>query len=124
MNNIIKQFNEISIDFLAQTSILVGNSYLYKYKLMTKVNCIFAIDLFIQKVLPYKKQILNKDENFFINKSSDMTDYMDDVIGIKQIYHTLDNKSKENIWEILLALVYLAEERYIYNNKKNVLFAN
>jgi hypothetical protein len=120
MNNIIKEFNEISLDFLSQTSNLVGYSYLYKFKLMIRVNCIFAIDLFIQKVLPYKQQIMSKDETFFINKSTDMTDYMDDIIGIKQIYHTLDDKSKENIWEILLALVYLAEERNIFNNQRNV----
>jgi hypothetical protein len=118
MNNIIKEFNEISVDFLSQTAVLVGYSYLYKFKLMTRVNSIFAIDLFIQKVLPYKQQIMSKDESFFINKSTDMTDYMDDIIGIKQIYHTIDDKSKENIWEILLALVYLAEERHIYNNRK------
>jgi len=121
MNNIIKEFNDISLDFLSQTSALVGYSYYYKFKLMTKVNCLFAIDLFIQKVLPYKQQIMSKDETYFINKSTDMTDYMDDIIGIKQIYHTLDDKSKENIWEILLALVYLAEERYIINNKRSVL---
>jgi hypothetical protein len=120
MNNIIKEFNEISLDFLSQTSALVGYIYFYKFKLMTKVNCLFAIDLFIQKVLPYKQQIMSKDETFFINKSTDMTDYMNDIIGIKQIYHTLDNKSKENIWEILLALTYLAEERYIMNNKRNI----
>ena len=32
MNEIIKQFNDISIDFLTQTSEIVGCSYLYKYK--------------------------------------------------------------------------------------------
>ena len=85
MNNIIKQFNEISIDFLTQTSAIVGSSYLYKYKLMTKVNSIFAIDLFIQNVLPFKNRILNRDESFFINKSID-NNYMDDIIGIKKIY--------------------------------------
>ena len=120
MNNIIKEFNEISLDFLSQTASVAGYSYFYKFKLMTKVNCLFAIDLFIQKVLPYKQQIMSKDETYFINKSTDMTDYMDDIIGIKQIYHTLDDKSKENIWEILLALVYLAEERYIMSNKRNL----
>ena len=125
MNNIIKEFNEISIDFLTQTSSLVGLSYLYKFKLMTRFNSIFAIDLFIQRVLPFKNKIIERDETFFINKNAD-DDYMDDVIGIKQIYHTLDRQSKENIWEIVLALVYLAEERYInmehYN--KTFMYAN
>jgi hypothetical protein len=124
MNNIIKEFNEISIDFLSQTSSLVGSSYLYKFKLMTRVNSIFAIDLFIQRVLPFKNKIIEKDETFFLNKNVD-DDYMDDVIGIKKIYHTLDMQSKENIWEIILALVYLAEERYILNNNKHkFMYAN
>lgn len=115
MNNIINQFNEISIDFLSQTSPLVGYSYLYKFKLMTRFNSIFAIDLFIQRVLPFKNKIVERDETFFLNKNID-NDYMDDVIGIKQIYHTLDIQSKENIWDIILALVYLSEERYNMTN--------
>ena len=122
MNTIIKQFNDISIDFLTQTSSLVGCSYLYKFKLMTKVNCVYAIDSFIQNVLPYKNKIVNREESFFMNKSID--NYMDDIIGIKQIYHTLDEESKNNIWEIVLALVYLAEERYILtNNRMNLMNA-
>ena len=126
MNNIIKEFNEISIDFLTQTSYLVGSSYLYKFKLMTRFNSIFAIDLFIQRVLPFKHKIIERDESFFLTKNIDNdNDYMDDVIGIKQIYHTLDKQSKENIWDIVLALVYLAEERYIRtkSNEQQFMYA-
>ncbi len=123
MNEIIKQFNEISIDFLTQASDIVGSSYLYKFKLMTKVNSIFAIDLFIQRVMPHKTKILERDETFFMNKNMDnndpYSDYMDDIIGIKKIYHTLDKESKNNIWEIVLALLYLAEERVTFNKKKH-----
>jgi hypothetical protein len=124
MNNIIKEFNDISIDFLTQTSSIVGSSYLYKFKLMTRFNSIFAIDLFIKRVLPFKNKIIERDESFFLNKNivKDDDDYMDDIIGIKQVYHTLDKQSKENIWDIVLALIYLAEERYI--NKKTFMYAN
>ncbi len=128
MNDIIKQFNEISIDFLTQTSEIVGSSYLYKFKLITKVNSIFAIDLFIQRVIPHKKKIVERDETFFMNRTmgSDdpYSDYMDDIIGIKKIYHTLDTESKNNIWEIVLALLYLAEERITLNNKKMNAYSN
>ncbi len=123
MNDIIKQFNEISIDFLTQTSDVVGSSYLYKFKLMTKVNSIFAIDLFINRVIPHRTKIIDRDETFFMNRTmgSDdpYADYMDDIIGIKKIYHTLDTESKNNIWDIVLALLYLAEERVLLNSKKN-----
>ncbi len=127
MNTIIKDFNNISIDFLTQTSTYTGSSYLYKFKLMTKVNSIFAIDLFIQKVLPFKHKILKRDESFFISNSDNLVsaDYMNDIIGIKQIYHTLNNESKNNVWEIVTALVFLAEERYnMLNNKPNYLVAS
>ena len=117
MNNII-QFNNISIDFLTQMSQYVGSTYLYKYKLMTSFNCMYAIDMFIENVLIYKKKIINKDETFFMNKNVD-SNYMNDIIGIKSIYHTLDKESKDNIWDIMHALVYLAEERYKSINSKS-----
>ncbi len=112
MNKIITDFNNISIDFLTQTAPITGYTYLYKFKMLTNINCIYAIDKFIENVLPYKNRIINKDESFFMNKNID-SEYINDIIGIKQIYHTLDNESKENIWNILMALVYLAEERYL-----------
>ena len=120
MNNVIKQFNDISIDFLTQTSSLVGNTYIFKFKLMTKVNSIYAIDLFIERVLPFKHKILQKDESFFLTNEFDETEnYMNDIIGMKQIYHTLDDKSKDNLWEIVLSLVYLAEERHFHKKNKH-----
>ena len=118
MNNII-EFNNIIIDFLTQMSQYIGSSYLYKYKLMTSFNYMYGIDMFIDNVLIYKKKIINKDESFFLNKSMDNTNYMDDIIGIKSIYHTLDKKSKDNIWDIMHALVYLAEERCMAVNLNN-----
>ncbi len=116
MNQIINKFNEISIDFLNQTAPLTGYSYLYKFKMLTQFNSIYAIDAFIQNVLPYKHKIITRNESFFLNKSIE-TSYIDDIIGIKQIYHKLDKQSKNNIWDIIIALIYLAEERFIYMNK-------
>ncbi len=120
MNEIIKKFNDISIDFLSQTSKIVGTKYLFKFKFVTKINSVYAIDIFIRRILPHKEQIHTRDEQFFLDKTNDneLNQYMNDISGIKTIYHTLDDKSKENIWEILLALVYLAEERHNQINKK------
>ncbi len=121
MNEIIKKFNDISIDFLSQTSKIVGMKYLLKFKFVTKINSVYAIDIFIRRILPHKDQIHIRDEQFFLEKTNDneFNEYMNDITGIKTIYHTLDDKSKENIWEILLALVYLAEERHKYINNKS-----
>ncbi len=121
MNEIIKKFNDISIDFLSQTSKLVGTKYVFKFKFVTKVNSAYAIDIFVRRVLPHKEQIHTRNEDFFLEKTNDseFNEYMNDISGIKTIYHTLDDKSKENIWDILLALLYLAEERHKFmTNKK------
>ncbi len=120
MNDVIKKFNDISIDFLSQTSKIVGMKYLLKFTLVTKINSVYAIDIFIRRILPHKEQINMRDEQFFLEKTNDaeFNQYMNDITGIKTIYHTLDDKSKENIWEILLALVYLAEERQKHINNK------
>jgi hypothetical protein len=121
MSTIIKQFNEISIDFLTQTSSFVGKSYLLKFKLVTTVNSVYGIDLFINTVLPYKYKIVEKDETFFLNNEfKEGENYMNDIIGFKKIYHTLDDKSKENLWEIILSLVCLAEERHINKSLKKL----
>ena len=121
MNEIIKKFNDISIDFLSQTSKIVWTKYLFKFKFVTKINSVYAIDIFIRRILPHKEQIHDRDDTFFLEKTNDkeFNEYMNDISGIKTIYHTLDDKSKENIWEILLALVYLAEERHKHINNKS-----
>ncbi len=110
MNNIIKDFNQISVDFLEQTSKIAGIKYLTKFKLMTRINSVYAIDRFIVNVLPYKQFIIDKDELFFLNKEVS-EDFVKDVEWIKDVYFQLDDASKENIWNIVLALVCLAEER-------------
>ncbi len=111
MSKIIDNFNEITLDFLNQMSPLTGKTYYYKYLLAIKFNSSYGIDSFIENGLQFKNKILTRDDRFFLNHDIN-NDYINDIIGIKEIYHTLDHKSKKSIWEILSALVYLAEERY------------
>ena len=125
MSRIVENFNEITIDFLNQMAPLTGKKYYYKYSLAIKFNSSYGIDSFIENVLHFKEKILNKDESFFLNHDVD-NNYINDIIGIKEIYHTLDNKSRKSIWEILFALVYLAEERYnlVISNRNKYINCN
>ncbi len=116
MNNIVKEFNKISIDFLEQTSQIAGRKYLTKFRFITGINNMYAIDRFIKNVLPYKDYINARDEQFFLNTNVD-NEFMDDIIWIKETYFTLDDTSKENVWNIVTALVLLAEERQKLMNK-------
>ena len=118
MNNIVKEFNKISIDFLEQTSQIAGKNYLYKFKFVTGMNNMYAIDRFIKNVLPYKDYINAKDEQFFLNTNVD-SEFIDDIAWIKETYFKLDEVSKENVWNIVIALVLLAEERQKLTNKSN-----
>ncbi len=117
MNNIVKEFNKISIDFLEQTSQIAGRKYLTKFRFITGINNMYAIDRFIKNVLPYKDYINARDEQFFLNTNVD-NEFMDDIIWIKETYFTLDDTSKENVWNIVTALVLLAEERQKLMNKQ------
>ncbi len=118
MNNIVKEFNKISIDFLEQTSQIAGKNYLSKFKFITGINNMYAIDRFIKNVLPYKDYINAKDEQFFLHKNID-SEFTEDIAWIKEAYFTLDDISKDNIWNIVTALVLLAEERLKLKNKSN-----
>jgi hypothetical protein len=119
MNNIIKQFNDISLEFMKQSEKITGSSYTYQFKLMTKINSLIAIDMYIKNILPYKNYIYNKDERFFINMDIETSymAYLTDIIQIKKIFKQLDKETKNNIWEYIQALTLLAEEKSTIHTK-------
>ena len=121
MKDIIKKFNEITIEFLEQTASLTGNNYLNKFKMLIRINSASPIDLYIKNVLPYKDHIYNSNEDFFVNNgvNNKYMTYFDDIIGVQSIYSRLDETSKDNIKGIAMALTFLAEERY--NMQNNIL---
>ena len=117
INDIIKQFNDISIDFMKQTEKITGTSYIIQFRLMTMLNSIIAIDMYIKNILPYKDYIYNKDERFFINMNINESymNYFTDILKLKTIFTELDHETKNNIWEYIQALTILAEEKYKSN---------
>ena len=72
------------------------------------------IEIFIGRI----EDTINRKKVNHIKRANELN-YMNDIIGIKSIYHTLDKESKDNIWDIMHALVYLAEERYKSINSKS-----
>jgi len=113
--NVIKQFNSIVLDLLEQTIDLIGTKFLFNFKLMTKINAIAPIEKFTNTILPYKKQIKSRDLAFFINESENINHYdninQNDMIDLKNIFLNIDSESQDNIWDTLIALISLAEER-------------
>ena len=111
-NNIINQFNTISVDFIKQTEKITGKSYINQFRLITSFNNIMAIEMYIKNILPYKRYIYNKDERFFINMdiNNSYMDYFTDISILKKKFKQLDNETKNNIWEYIQALTLLADD--------------
>jgi len=120
----IKDFNSILDSFLLQVSPLIGTTYHSFFKTLCKANCVVPITSSITILLPHKTQIMNKDERYFYDgsnyidsiKSADTEKKTDDmsilseIMRMTSIYDQLDQDSKENVWNILQALIQLTIE--------------
>lgn len=111
MVSIIKQFNLIVEDLLVQTAPLVGTKYLSQYRTIVRINVSFPIDKFILSILPYKNQIIEKDIDYFINQDLDSYNEKNEILNLRDIFLKSDDNSKDNIWDILHALIILSEDR-------------
>ena len=114
--NNIKEFNIIMESFLNQLSPLVGTTYFFYYKKLIKVNSILPIQEFSKNVLPYKKQIMNKDESYFADTDNHSDKIQGDqatlneIMRLQDIYFKLDSESKKEVWNIFQALTLLSEQ--------------
>ena len=120
MGTIVKNFNEILSGFLIQLSPTIGSTYASKFNNIIKYNGILPIEQFCCHALPLRDKILNKDESYFIhienhnNEIKNDSDTLSEILKLKDIYSTLDDESKSNIWDIFQALLILSEE-YVTN---------
>ena len=119
---IIKNFNNITKNFLLQMSPYFGSSYHYYFNQMLKVNCIKPIEYYIKFACPIRDQILEEKESFLDDKNYE--NYVDkngkkfiELLRLKSIWHKLDENSRANIWKIFQALLILAED---YVEKKSI----
>lgn len=122
----IKIFNSIIESFLLQTTEFVGTTYLNYFRKVIKLNSLIAIENAIVHVLPHRDEILNKKESYFsdeeilsfdMDKVKDINDgkfsndtILNEIFRLKDIYYKLDIKSRDNVWDILQALVQLTIE--------------
>ena len=67
---------------------------------------------FIQFVSPYKKQIIDKDEKFFLGDNIGIEkDYMSKAIHITDLWkNKLSNENKVIVWKYFQVLVILADK--------------
>lgn len=117
-NEIIIKFNKIVEKLLIDTSSYLGNSYLKKFKFIITFNKKMPINRFCTYCLKYKEQILSRNPDYFlnyelyVNETSNLDDkdfYLNEVLNLTEIYMKADEDSRNNLWDIMTALIFLAE---------------
>jgi hypothetical protein len=86
-----------------------------KYKMVKGANNKFIIESFVTYVLPFRNQILSKDEDFFLNGGGqdaiqdDYSTKLRDII--KNVWvHKMSDVNKEVIWKYFTVFVKLSEK--------------
>lgn len=85
-----------------------------------KMNKLFAIEKYIIYVLVHEEKINARNEQFFIDTNYDeqvggTTESMLEAMKFKSIWHKLDEKRKEKIFDYLIVITYWARQ---YFNEK------
>lgn len=95
-----------------------------KFNLLKSCNPRKIIEQFLINIQPYKEQIKNKDDEFFLKKNyeeevnknvseeSYIEQSLDQILNLKEIWVTLEEKNKEIIWSYFNVLVKLVEMEY------------
>ena len=120
ITEIVNNFNNQADDLMAQMyacsqdyDIKVYHQMFVKLK---NFNATKAIEQFIIYVLPFKEKIYEDDESFFLEKSGqeltgDGSEYtMMKSLKFKDLWKTLSDDSKNNIFKFFKVMVYFAEE--------------
>ena len=120
--DIIKNFNLILGDFLQQISPIIGTTYHHYFTKLIKINAVEPIKLFSYYVhnseKPLATYIETRNESYFENTDNHMDNIttenaLMEIIKLQGIYSKLNKESKDNLWDILQALLQLSKE---YNN--------
>jgi len=114
----VKKFNKIIIGFLEELMKILPeekNIKVFKSQLSTVefLDEKKIIKSFIQYGYPYKKQILEKDESFFLKEGNVKIegDYMSEALQLKRLWQTkLSDDNKEVVWKYFKVLVLICEK--------------
>jgi hypothetical protein len=79
--------------------------YKTSYDILRKANPRKCIETYMGTVSPFQEQIMNKDENFFLNNTSN--DFLKDLNITKHWTPDLSTNTKDAIWQYLQTLYIL-----------------
>jgi hypothetical protein len=113
----INQFNSVVVKFLEDLYTILPDEkdiYIFQNQIetLTMFNKSILIDNFIEKVYKYKKNILDKDENFFLTNELDIEENdISKAIHLKSLWkNKLRNENKEIIWKYFKLLIVISDK--------------
>ena len=118
---VVKDFNELLEVLIQQIGPLTGNNSYHKlFKTLVKCNAILPINKFNEYAIDWSTQIESKDESFFlssknieenIHEDEDKDDeLLNRIFQLQNVWTTLDKESKDNLWEMIQALLTLGKK--------------
>jgi len=86
-----------------------------KFSILRKTNPAKVVEGLLVKVYPYKKQIMEENDDFFINKTYDSDTKNEGnlvkVLKIKELWDTdMDENTKQTLFNYFKVLIVLAEK--------------
>jgi hypothetical protein len=111
----IKDFNQLLECLIQQVTPMTGNNYHFLFTKLIKINALLPIQTFHEYAHSWKKQIEKRDETFFLDENTAKSvakdgEDLSEVFKLTGIWKTLDDDSKNNLWEIFNGLLILSEQ--------------
>ena len=117
---IIKQFKNALITFLDELIAQFpqeGDLVIFRIFLKDRIPITSILNYFVHKILPLKKMVKERDEDFFLNKCKlfeevNNSEEKTKVTRFKRLWRspTLDEDDKNIIWEWFDSFIYLSEK--------------
>lgn len=117
----MERFNDLVLKFLHELQIAIPeykDLKIYKAQIESALylDKRIVIKNFMKYVLPHEKEILAKDEHYFLDQ--DVDDYLSQALHIKELWKSkLSDENKEVVWRYFKVLINLAKR---YNVSKTV----
>lgn len=126
MSNYKTKFLKVTENFIDELlKIMPGDKnitlFKEKYYLVKKVNSTMVINSFVKYVIPFKKEIMEKNEKYFLENGTE-----EDLgekkyrysIDLKENWKILSNQNKEIVWKYFQVLLVLTEKYLVESLSK------
>ena len=100
IKTIIIHFNKIIENLLEQTQEMMGDSYLFYFKKIVKINCLKPLETFYKYGYPHKEYIIKKNPKYFLNDDNikkNLDSNYDEYLH--EAHRTLKLDGQLHIWE-------------------------